>query len=191
VSPNAFGQLSKEERQIRDFANAELMKHAPKQFAISGVAHDDPTALRLLELLQAEYVGLYGLVDPDPGADLHTARQPDGDILLLFPNETGSNAQGIVAWTKLDDTTAVMHRMYVHFNHRGKGYSKILLAAVESSARQAGMKRMLLETGTVQTVAISLYEGARYERVEPFGFYGTGAAADWTTSVFMGKDIAL
>jgi len=189
MSPNAFGQLTEEERRLRDFANDAIRQHKPKQFVISGIEHDDPTAQRLLELLQAEYVGLFGQVDPDPSADLHTARQPDGDILLLFPNELGSGAQGIVAWTRMDETTAVMHRMYVHFNHRGNGYSKILLAALESSARQAGITRMLLETDPVMVAANALYRGARYTEVEPFGFYGENPQ-EWTNSVFLGKDIA-
>ena len=191
MSPNAFGQLSEEERRERDFANEILKQRRAPAFVVNGIAHDDPSALHLLELLQSEYVGLYGRVDPDPGADLHTATQPDGDILLLFPNDVGEQPRGIVAWTRMDETTAVMHRMYVHFAYRGRSYSKALLAALEASARQAGISRMLLETGDVQTVAINLYEGARYERVEPFGYFGTGEAADWTTSIFMGKDIRL
>ncbi len=188
MSIDAF---KKPARDLEDIA-VDMLKDVPvPAFVVGGLTHDDPTVQHLLELLQAEYVGLYGLTDPDPSADLHTAVQPEGDILLLFPNVLKAEAAGIVAWTRLEGTedVAVMHRMYVHFAHRGHDYSKALLASVESSARRAGMRRMVLETGTAQTVAINLYRGARYEDTEPFGFYATGAAADWTTSLFMGKDL--
>jgi len=141
----------------------------------------DPEVIRLLELLQSEYVGLYGVVDPDPTADLDEA----GSIIIIKNDGKGI---GMVAWTRLDESTAVMHRMYVHYSERGKGYSRELLSLVEESARLAGMDQMFLETGTVQTIALELYNSAGYLNVPAFGFYSENKQG-WTTSVFMGKKL--
>jgi ribosomal protein S18 acetylase RimI-like enzyme len=46
-----------------------------------------------------------------------------------------------------------------------------MLGVIEESARSAGRKRVILETGDQQPEAIALYESAGYERIEDFGFY--------------------
>ncbi|MGI5244749.1 GNAT family N-acetyltransferase [Dactylosporangium sp. CA-139066] len=70
-----------------------------------------------------------------------------------------------------DETTAELKRMYVVPQFRGRGLAKALLAAVEDAARQAGRKRLWLETGTAQPEAIALYEGSGYARIADFGHY--------------------
>ena len=42
---------------------------------------------------------------------------------------------------------------------------------MEDSARAAGRRRIILETGDRQPEAVKLYETAGYERIENFGFY--------------------
>jgi ribosomal protein S18 acetylase RimI-like enzyme len=46
-----------------------------------------------------------------------------------------------------------------------------LLRALEESARRAGRKRIVLETGHRQPEAVALYTKAGYARIEDFGFY--------------------
>jgi hypothetical protein len=46
-----------------------------------------------------------------------------------------------------------------------------MLAAVEASARAAGRRRLILETGDRQPEAIALYESAGYARIPDFGYY--------------------
>jgi ribosomal protein S18 acetylase RimI-like enzyme len=46
-----------------------------------------------------------------------------------------------------------------------------VLRAIEDSAREAGRKWVVLETGDRQPEAIALYRKLGYERVPNFGFY--------------------
>ena len=46
-----------------------------------------------------------------------------------------------------------------------------MLAAIEESARDAGCRRLILETGDRQPEAIALYQSAGYTRIEDFGYY--------------------
>jgi ribosomal protein S18 acetylase RimI-like enzyme len=62
-------------------------------------------------------------------------------------------------------------RMYVEPAFRGRGIGRRILAALEERGREAGYKRMWLETGTSQPEAVSLYEAAGYRRIAPYGFY--------------------
>ena len=147
---------------------------------------------RLNELLQSEYVGMYGLPDPNPEGGLELAHGSNGRGHVLFRGvDWGEDPIGMVGWSRLESgsNVAVLHRMYVHYEHRRNGYSKDLLRIAETSARIQGMRRMLLETGDVQTTAIALYRSQGYTDCEPFGFYAE-TAQDWTNSVFLGKDLA-
>jgi GNAT superfamily N-acetyltransferase len=69
------------------------------------------------------------------------------------------------------DEAAEIKRMYVAPDARGRGVAMALLRALEDSARQAGRKRMVLETGDRQPEAIALYGKAGYDRIEDFGYY--------------------
>ena len=61
--------------------------------------------------------------------------------------------------------------MFVLPEHRGHGYARALLGALEEAARVTGYRRVLLETGVAQPEAIGLYESAGYTRVPGFGLY--------------------
>ena len=70
-----------------------------------------------------------------------------------------------------DGVTAEVKRMYVAPEARRRGIARRVLAALEDSARAAGRRRIILETGDRQPEAVKLYETAGYERIENFGFY--------------------
>lgn len=152
---------------------------------IREVGPDSPHALYLHELLQAEYVGMYGEPDPNPEGGLEVCVPPNGGVLVGFsPSEMVSKPVTLGAWARFDQDTAVLKRVYTHFEHRRRGWSRTLMGAIEDSARGQGYRRLILETGTVQTHAITMYVHLGYIAVEPFGFY-----ADQPTSVFLGKDL--
>ena len=54
---------------------------------------------------------------------------------------------------------------------RGRGVARKLLVAIEESARAAGCRRVILETGDRQPEAIALYEASGYTRIDDFGYY--------------------
>lgn len=95
---------------------------------------------------------------------------PEGGFLVAYVDHVPA---GCVGWRTLadDETTAELKRLYVAPEFRGAGLARALLAAVEDSARQAGRKRIWLETGTAQPEAIGLYEQSGYQRIADFGHY--------------------
>ncbi|MGC4110884.1 MAG: GNAT family N-acetyltransferase [Nocardioides sp.] len=133
-----------------------------------------PDAQLLVEAVQQEYVVRYGGRDLTP---LHASElePPWGAFYVGYrlgrPVATG-------AWRFRDDvsrlgstTPAEVKRMYVAPAARRLGLARRMLAHLETAARAAGADVMVLETGTAQPEAMSLYELAGYERVEPFGHY--------------------
>jgi GNAT superfamily N-acetyltransferase len=72
------------------------------------------------------------------------------------------------------DGDAEIKRMFVVGEARGRGLSRLILARLEETARAAGRVRMVLETGTQQPEAMSLYASSGYVEVpegQKFGLY--------------------
>jgi putative acetyltransferase len=61
--------------------------------------------------------------------------------------------------------------MFVAQEHRGRGYSKAMLATLERMARESGYDAVRLETRPLQTAAIALYERQGYVRIPNYGIY--------------------
>lgn len=132
---------------------------------------------RLLELLDSEYVGMYGFKDPNPQGGIENGR-----TVVAFVD---GQAVAMASWTrKSNGFTAVMRRMYTHYDWRGQGISRFVLKALELDASFYGCTEMWLETGVTQLVAINLYASSGYTAIAPFGFY-----AGEPTSLFLGKDL--
>ena len=89
----------------------------------------------------------------------------------------------------LFDGFAELKRMYVRPAQRGTGVAQVLLARVEAEVRQAGLSRLLLETGDKQHAAIRMYERAGFTRCQVFGAYAAMPPNEIETSVFMEKQI--
>jgi putative acetyltransferase len=83
----------------------------------------------------------------------------------------GSEGIACGAFKPYDALTAEIKRMYVTKSHRGHGYSKSVLGALENWAAELGFKRCILETGKVQMEAVALYKSAGYEVMSNFGPY--------------------
>jgi GNAT superfamily N-acetyltransferase len=69
------------------------------------------------------------------------------------------------------DGDAEVKRMYVVPAARRRGLARLMLAELERTARAAGRRRILLETGSAQPEAIALYESEGYTAVPKFGIY--------------------
>jgi putative acetyltransferase len=79
---------------------------------------------------------------------------------------------------------AEVKRMYVVPAARGRGFSRVLLSALEETARELGMRRLVLETGPRQAEALGLYKRAGYAPIPKFGEYVASEL-----SLCMGKDL--
>lgn len=71
----------------------------------------------------------------------------------------------------IPEDVAEIKRMYTAPAARKSGVAAALLSALEKSAREGGMRRVVLETGLPQPEAIALYEKAGYTRIPNYGHY--------------------
>ncbi len=143
--------------------------------------YDDPDVVRLITAVQQEYVERYGGPDESP-VDAVDFAPPRGRFVVALldgvPVATG-------AWRLIDDQCAEIKRMYVVAAARRNGVARAVLADLEASAAAAGARRMVLNTGTQQPEAITLYESAGYEPAEAYGRYACAPMAR-----FYGKGLA-
>lgn len=138
------------------------------------VGFGHPDALLLIEAVQEEYVARYGGRDDTP-LDPMMFELPAG---CFFVGYLDGQPVASGAWRRRSDVEAFgtseaaeIKRMFVLPSARGAGHARTVLGHLEQTAREAGAEVMLLETGTGQPEAISLYESSGYTRIEGFGHY--------------------
>lgn len=90
------------------------------------------------------------------------------NAIIVYENET---AVGIGAYKEYDSETVEMKRMYTLPEHRGKGIASTILSELELWAKEENYKTAVLETGFMQTDAISLYQKLGYVITENYGQY--------------------
>jgi GNAT superfamily N-acetyltransferase len=134
---------------------------------VTAVRLDEPDALKLIELVQGEYVVRYGGRDEAP-IDVAEFLPPEG--LFLLARLDGA-AAGCGGWRNLGDGRAEIKRMFTAAEHRNRGVARAVLAELERTAAAARIEELVLETGTVQPEAIALYESTGYHPVDGFGYY--------------------
>lgn len=160
------------------------MHDATVQFEVR--RYDDALVSSLIEILQADFVVRYGgpdaaYVDPEEFAP------PRGEFLVAFD---GDAAVAMGGFRRLSDPglavpTAEIKRMWVHPDHRRRGYARMTLARLEEDAVEWGLQALILNTGREQPEAIELYESAGYEPVPAFGHYASTSGA-----LFYGRRLA-
>src|SRR5262245_38584819 len=84
---------------------------------------------------------------------------------------------------------AELKRMYSRPAVRGRGVAKLLLRRLETEARAVGATLLRLETGVYQHEALRFYEGAGFQRREPFGHYANMPPHAIETSLFYEKAV--
>lgn len=90
------------------------------------------------------------------------------NAVIAYENET---AVGIGAYKEYDSETVEMKRMYTLPEYRGKGIASRILSELELWAKEENYKIAVLETGFLQTDAISLYQKLGYVITENYGQY--------------------
>jgi putative acetyltransferase len=87
-----------------------------------------------------------------------------------FAADAGEGAVAIGAYAHFGDWGEVKS-MHVVDEYRGKGISKLVLDAIEDTAREQGAATLRLETGATFTAALALYERSGFAPCGPFGGY--------------------
>lgn len=134
---------------------------------ITEVAWDDPEAESLRARQRAELVALYqGDSEPGPkptGADVA--------VFLLGRDPATGEPLACGGLRPLEPGCAEIKRMFVVPHARGRGLSRLLLAALERTAAERGWPVLRLETGERQVEALALYTRHGYRPIERFGHY--------------------
>lgn len=150
------------------------------QLVIEPRPYTDADVQRLVEAVQAEYVVLYGGPD-EAQVDAADFAPPKGLFLVGFVDGA---AVAMGGWRFTGDGQAELKRMFVVPSARRRGLSRLMLAALERSAAAAGVRLLMLNTGTEQPEAIALYETSDYVTIDGFGHYACAPGA-----VFYGKQL--
>jgi len=123
----------------------------------------------LTDALATEIAARY---DGDAGAggepDPSVFALPEGQFVVAFEDGAPIGCGGLA---RHDAEEGEIRRMYVVPEARGRGASKLVLAALEAAARDLGYATLRLETGDRQPEACGLYERAGYERIDAYGPY--------------------
>jgi GNAT superfamily N-acetyltransferase len=154
-----------------------------------------PDVQLLVAQVQQEYVRRYGSQDSSP-IDKAEFDPPNGMFVIATVDGRPAAMGG---WRRLDSLqldpatgqrgspalgTAEIRRMYVSPEFRGRGLARAVLAELESTARDRGCGKLILETGLPQPEALALYRSSGYRDVPPFGHY-----AGSPLSVPLGKEL--
>ncbi|TWP45446.1 GNAT family N-acetyltransferase [Lentzea tibetensis] len=137
--------------------------------------------MKLIAELQQVYVVRYGDVDATP-VDPAQFAAPEGYFAIGYSDGVPVACGGWRYHSAMGG--AEIKRMYVIDRLRGRGLSRQVLAHLESTARAAGHRRMVLETGQAQPEAIGLYVSSGYTEIEKYGVY-----KDEPESVCYAKDL--
>ncbi|WP_061963089.1 GNAT family N-acetyltransferase [Demequina aurantiaca] len=146
--------------------------------SIRRVQSDDAAARGLWDEQQAEMRVVYGddgHVDAPEGEAFDDAI----DLSRVYASLVGADESGediataMLQWPAYDLPLGTIEakRLYVRPEHRRRGYSRVMMGALEAAARRSGATSIALETGTEQPAAIALYEALGYHRIEPYGQY--------------------
>ena len=128
---------------------------------------NDPAVQALLVDVLDELSVRYGGSGDDTPIATDDFAPPNGAFLVA---DDGERLIGCAGWRRHGDD-AELKRMFTAKAARKRGLGRRMLTAVEESARAAGCRRLILETGDKQPEAIALYETAGYARIEDFGYY--------------------
>ncbi|MEV6690314.1 GNAT family N-acetyltransferase [Micromonospora sp. NPDC051196] len=124
-------------------------------------------ATRLRDAQRAELDARYGNDNHEPG------EPPSAESVTVFlvARDADGTAVGCGGLRLLAPGTAEIKRMYVTPSARGTGVAVAILRALEQQAHDAGVRTLLLETGTAQPDAMRFYEREGYHRIDNFGPY--------------------
>jgi len=142
---------------------------------------DDPAGEQLRAQQRVELIAMYE-GDSEPGAKPTAA---DVNAFVIASDAAGTPV-GCGALRELEPAVAEIKRMFVVPEFRGRGISRLILDSLEAQAISRGWTTLKLETGTLQTAAIALYESAGYRPIEPWGAYADSPVSLCYAKVFSG-----
>jgi GNAT superfamily N-acetyltransferase len=91
---------------------------------------------------------------------------PAGDFLVVVdPSGDGVGCGGL---KDLGSAIFEIKRMWIAPTHRGRGYARALLVALEERARELGAIELRLDSSSVLNEAVALYRSCGYVEIAPY-----------------------
>jgi putative acetyltransferase len=138
---------------------------AQEVLVLAEVDPTEPEAADLISALDRDLGARYrGL--PIHGIDVANFREAGGVFLI---GRLAEIAVACGALRPMEDGAIEVKRMYVRDRHRGHGFGRAMLVALEEIAVRRAYRIIRLETGGSQPEAIALYESAGYHRIPCYG----------------------
>lgn len=128
----------------------------------------DAEVAPLLDGLTLEYDTRYGENIEMTRTSTDDFDPPSGLFIVLVEGPTTAAGGG---FRRYNETTCEVKRMWTHPQYRRLGLAASVLGALEDAAWEAGYNRLILETGSRQPEAETLYQTRGYHRVEVYGHY--------------------
>jgi len=145
------------------------MSKSSPALEITPIDPREPEAAALIRAMTAEVTKTY-----DHKIDGAGNFKPE-DVLVpgsgFLVGRVEGQAVACGGFRPLEPGIAEIKRMYVAPEHRGRGYSKVMLQTLERMAKESGYEAVRLETRNLQLAAIALYESQGYLRIPNYGMY--------------------
>lgn len=142
-----------------------------RKFIIRPITADDDAAIAAIirDNLRAAHLDIPGTAYFDPELDHLSAfynAEPQRRRYYIAADENGTVIGG-VGYAEFPgvEHCAELQKLYLADSAKGHGYSHQLMDTVENGARQAGYKKLYLETHTSLDIACALYEKHGYESI--------------------------
>jgi GNAT superfamily N-acetyltransferase len=91
---------------------------------------------------------------------------PAGDFLVVFDSD--GDGVGCGGLKDLGSQVFEIKRMWIAPSHRGRGYARALLVALEERARELGALEIRLDTSAELDAAVALYRRSGYVEVAAY-----------------------
>jgi GNAT superfamily N-acetyltransferase len=137
------------------------------EFFVAPEEWDAPDGAALRAAQRAELDARYGNDEHEPGVAPTATDVP----VFLVARDADGVAVACGGLRPLEPGVAEVKRMYVVPGFRGSGVAAAVLRALEERALGLGVRRMVLETGTLQPEALRFYLREGYHRIDNFGPY--------------------
>lgn len=150
------------------------------------IADDDPRAADVVALLGSHLEQMNALSPPEEvhALDVEALLHPS---ITFVGYRAGGELLGVGALKDLGDGHGELKSMHTSAAARGRGVGGAIVTHLVDRARQRGLTRVSLETGTPEAFAAarSLYGRHGFTECGPFGDYAT---SPWST--FMTRSLA-
>jgi len=151
---------------------------------LAEVRYDDPVVQSLTREVQIEYGRRYGGDGDVSPMDPEQFVPPRGRFVLATLDGEPVGMGGW-RWGGPIEGDAEIKRMYVREGRRRTGIARFILDELERTAKDAGVRRLVLETGNAQPEAIAMYGTAGFVDIPAFGHYACSPGA-----VHLGKELS-